>query len=470
MVEGIAARPIDEPDIRVAPRLPVIGIGCARLEQHVGDAGDGDEIRDRVAELIERRQGNSEIVLAGIAERAERIGITAAVQSHLAQHGGKHDAHPDRLLAMVCPLQRMADGDERSHPRHVARKRADRLRLDAAEGRGPFRGLRDAVGGAGEIGLEAIVAHGIAIDEYTVVQALGDEDMSDAQHQRDVRSRRDRQPFAVCFGGEIVPQRADEDEAAAARAGTGDPVAHDMRAVAAAMHIRVLDGHAAEGDDHLRAAGDGVPRNALALHMIIGTEHMRHDDHGGARAVGVDGPDIAAERVQKPVDLALRVVEAPGARPAIGPAEHRLRAVGVVDPAKLGCDQRQGLVPFDLHEIIRAAHLRRAGSMLQPAAPHGGAADAHGAVGAGGQVSQKRRGMRVVRMRADVERPVLKPAGKGAPVGAVRLERCHALVFSTADGKASSGRILPGFMMPFGSMAALMTPMRSTADPCSRLI
>jgi hypothetical protein len=65
---------------------------------------------------------------------------------------------------------------------------------------------------------------------------------------------------------------------------------------------------------------------------------MRDDDHGGA-GVSVDGRDISAQHIQEAVDLALGVVESPGARPAVGPAENSTRSKVVVNAPKLFRDQ-----------------------------------------------------------------------------------------------------------------------------------
>ena len=42
---------------------------------------------------------------AGVAERTERVIISAAGQADLAEHGREHGAHPHRLLAILRALQ-----------------------------------------------------------------------------------------------------------------------------------------------------------------------------------------------------------------------------------------------------------------------------------------------------------------------------------------------------------------------------
>ena len=68
------------------------------------------------------------------------------------------------------------------------------------------------------------------------------------------------------------------------------------------------------------------------------------------------------------MDLALRVVEAAGARPAIGAAEHRARAVVLAHAAEFGAEQVERRVPGHRHELVAAAAIVRTRSVLQPAA------------------------------------------------------------------------------------------------------
>ena len=110
--------------------------------------------------------------------------------------------------------------------------------------------------------------------------------------------------------------------------GRAQPVAGDVLAGAAAADIVVLQRHAAKGE-HQRALSrdSSVPADVVAGDRALRADDMRQDHRRRARAVAVDRADIAAGEVQKAVDLALRVVKAPGAGPAVGPAEDRARAV-----------------------------------------------------------------------------------------------------------------------------------------------
>ena len=104
---------------------------------------------------------------------------------------------------------------------------------------------------------------------------------------------------------------------------------------------------------------------------------MRQQGAGGAQAVAVDVPHIPADAVQETVYLALRMVEAPGAGPAIAAAEDRLVAVLRLHPAEFAGHQVQRGVPLHLHEGLGAAARGVAAAVaLQPALADGGAGDA----------------------------------------------------------------------------------------------
>ena len=72
----------------------------------------GMKSRDAVAPLRQRGSGTALSGVPVIRQRAERIVEAAAGQADLAEHRGQHDAHPDRLLAMLGALQRMREGDQ----------------------------------------------------------------------------------------------------------------------------------------------------------------------------------------------------------------------------------------------------------------------------------------------------------------------------------------------------------------------
>ena len=112
MMERVSAGPIDQADIGISPRLPVVAIGRAGIEQHVRDAGDGDEVGDAVAALGEGGHRHGAVAAAVIADRPQGVAVAAARQADLTQCGGQNGAHPDGLLAMLRALERMRHDDQ----------------------------------------------------------------------------------------------------------------------------------------------------------------------------------------------------------------------------------------------------------------------------------------------------------------------------------------------------------------------
>ncbi len=130
---------------------------------------------------------------------------------------------------------------------------------------------------------------------------------------------------------------------------------------------------------------------------------MRQDHRRRARAVAVDRADIAAGEVQKAVELVLRVVKAPGAGPAVGPAEDRARPVRGVDAAQFRGDPVERLGPRDRHEFVAAAPAVGSRAALQPAAPDHRPGDPRPVRHRGRDVAEQRRGIGVARMRHDLD-------------------------------------------------------------------
>src|SRR5690242_11598352 len=104
--------------------------------------------------------------------------------------------------------------------------------------------------------------------------------------------------------------------------------------------------------------GEDVPGRMLGVEIVDGPHHMRHDHPAGGEAVGIDMPNIATDRIEEAVHLALGMVEAAGARPAIGAAEYRLIAVLRPNARELPGDAPEGFLPRYFDERFAAALVR----------------------------------------------------------------------------------------------------------------
>jgi len=227
----------------------------------------------------------------------------------------------------------MRDGDQRAPPGEPAGERLDRAGVDAADRCGPFRALRLPIAFAGQIAQEHRPALGIAIEERLIMQAFADQGVDDTEHQRGVGAGHCRDPFGAGLDRQIVAQRADQDELAAAPLRRFHCAAFNVLADRAAGDHRVLQRHAAERQHDVGFTGDLLPGDVALGDVLVTGEDLRQQHRRRAGRIGVHRTDIAAEcDVEEAMHLALRVMEAAGARPAIGAAEHRAGPDRVANP------------------------------------------------------------------------------------------------------------------------------------------
>ena len=219
----------------------------------------------------------------------------------------------------MAALQRPVDVDRGAGRRHLARQGYDAR----APGMPVIFSAHSGVL-LGEIGRELVEAHGAAVEERRDREVLGQQHVAERQDHRRVGVGPDRQPFDVAAGVEILGGRRDVDEAHALGAHAVEAVLHVVHHGAAGIDLRVLARHAAEGDEQLAMLGQHVPASCAWPSGLPCRRHdVRHQHARGAEAVGIHVAHVAADRVQEAMDLALRVMEAAGARPAVGAAEDR---------------------------------------------------------------------------------------------------------------------------------------------------
>src|SRR5207248_3675385 len=116
----------------------------------------------------------------------------------------------------------------------------------------------------------------------------------------------------------------------------------------------------------------------------------------------------------------LRIMKAPGARPAVGAAEHRTRSMRIVDAAQFRGGPVEGFVPRHGDELVATASRVRRRAALEPSAPDHRSRDACLVRHRGGNIAEERRGDRVARMRHDLEAAILDEYRERAPMRAMR--------------------------------------------------
>jgi hypothetical protein len=125
--------------------------------------------------------------------------------------------------------------------------------------------------------------------------------------------------MAASVFGRIVAHRPDVDDPRARFPEAAQSAAHPMPPGAAEGALAVLQGHAAEADEQLAMFGQHIPRGVGGAPGPA--RHMRHHHRAGAQAVAVDAERPAADHMVEPAQVALGVMEAAGAGPAVGAAE-----------------------------------------------------------------------------------------------------------------------------------------------------
>jgi hypothetical protein len=190
VVEGVPARPVQQPDVGVHVAAAVVVERLPRVQQHVGDPSDRDKGVDRVVPLRQGRQADGVAAGAYVPGRAVPVRNAPAREAGLTDHGREHDSGPRRLLPEPRPLQRPADVDERAPVDEPVRDATDGLRRDVRHGLRPLRRPRLAARLAEQVALERLVAGAVGGQEAAIGEALGRQHVGDAEHDGDVRPGR----------------------------------------------------------------------------------------------------------------------------------------------------------------------------------------------------------------------------------------------------------------------------------------
>src|SRR5262249_1654490 len=134
-------------------------------------------------------------------------------------------------------------------------------------------------------------------------------------------------------------------------------------------------------------------------------------------AVGVHRPHVAAVEVQEAMELALGVMEAPGARPAVGAAEDTPAAVEVVDPTQLPRHPVDGGRPAHGHERLAPTAAVGPGPAVEPPGADHRLGDPGRVPEATRDVLKERRRIGILRPGTDGDdRAILDLRLEGAPV------------------------------------------------------
>ena len=372
VMKRVAAAPVDETDVGILQALPVVVERFPGVQKHVRDPGHRNEVLYGVGALRQGHPADGPHGIADGAGGAVAVADAAAGKSDLAQHRGENRRHPVRLFTMVGALQRPAHRNE-SPPRcHPSSQVANGGRGNAAYRRRPFRVLGLTVPLAREVAAEGFRPGAVFVEECLVVEALMDQRMCQTQHQSGVGIGVRRQPFGFKEIRSVVPYRADIHELDAVSLAALEPAAHRVLAQTACADLGILERESPETDHQLRVPGDHRPRRGFVADVRpVVAKDMGDDDLPRGIAVGIHRPDVAAELVQKPVQLALGMVETARGSPAVGAAEYSRVPDRVAYAPQLPGDKVERFVPTHGDERLGpAASTVVPGSPLQPTLAH----------------------------------------------------------------------------------------------------
>src|SRR5262249_40532345 len=175
-----------------------------------------------------------------------------------------------------------------------------------------------------------------------------------------------------------------------------------------------------------------VPAHAPRGHEAGGKDHGR-----STRAKAPDRADKPPRKVEKTMDLALRIVKASGPPPAVGPAENRPGAVGCVDTLQFRRDEFERPGPRDRYELVTTPPFIRSRTVFQPAASNHRPSDPCRVRDRGRNIAEQRRRIDVLLMRQDLDAFFAEEYREGAPVGAVRQTSSS---HGSANAHATAGR------------------------------
>ena len=122
MMKWVAAGPVDELNIGVANRSPVIVHLTFWVVQHIGNAGNGYCMAGWVAALAKTRPAKAPAIATHEPFGCVTESDAATALPDLAEHCSQRYQHPIGLLAVLCTLQRPGGVDECSAARHRPRQ------------------------------------------------------------------------------------------------------------------------------------------------------------------------------------------------------------------------------------------------------------------------------------------------------------------------------------------------------------
>ena len=289
-----------------------------------------------------------------------------------AEHGGECGQHPIGLLAIIRALQGPGRGQHRGLRGDFRGQRADGLGGDGGDGRGPFRGFRQAITFAGDVGAQLVPANAMRGEEFLILSPARQDFMRHGQQQRGIRAGADGRPFRAGPIRHIRPSRRYLDEAQPGFSGGAQIHLIAMLVRTTRGDIAIPDRQPAQAEHDLGIARNRRPIRDFAKQHFIRAQDMRQQRLRRRIGIGIHLARIAATKPEEALQLAARMMEPPSRGPAIGTAHDGFRPCFGTHTAGFFRDQPHRLVPGYRHKGIAPAQSPTPAA-FQPALAHIGA-------------------------------------------------------------------------------------------------
>ena len=196
---------------------------------------------------------------------------------------------------------------------------------------------------------------GMAGNKRLVVERLSDQYIAQRQQQCGIGARTNGQPLGVGHRAEVIAYRADIDKPGAVGLHLIQPVRQHMVIGAAAVDLGIAQRQTANRDKQLALPRQLGKMGMLTVQRAQRPENMRQNALARGAAIGIGAGGVPAISLEKPVQLALRMVKASSAGPAVGAAVDRLIAAARLDRAQLASQQVQRHLPTDFDKGLLAS-------------------------------------------------------------------------------------------------------------------
>lgn len=153
----------------------------------------------------------------------------------------------------------------------------------------------------------------MAGNKRLVVKGLSDQHIAQGQQQCGIGARPNGQPLGVGHRAEVIAHRTDIDKPRAVGLHLIQPVLEHMVIGAAAVDLGIAQRQTTNGDKQLTLPGQLGKMGMLPVQRAQRPENMRQNTLARGAAIGIGAGGVPAKALEKPVQLALRMVKASSA-------------------------------------------------------------------------------------------------------------------------------------------------------------